>query len=146
MRTMTALMMTLAAGAALADDDAGKKDMLALEGEWVMVSGEQNGKKVDDETAKSARRVTRDGMTTLSFAGTVAFKAKISVDTSKKPKTIDYLVTDGPSKGKTVPGIYELDGDTVKYCFAQPDNERPKEFTAKEGSNLTLSVWKREKK
>jgi hypothetical protein len=43
-------------------------------------------------------------------------------------------------------GIYELDGDTVKFCFGGPGKERPTEFTTKEGSMRTLSVWKRDKK
>jgi len=73
-------------------------------------------------------------------------KAKFKIDPIKKPKTIDYTVTDGPEKGKTVLGIYELDGDTVKFCFSAPDKERPSEFTAKEGSGRTLSLWKRNKK
>lgn len=55
-------------------------------------------------------------------------------------------MTAGPTKGKTHHGIYMLDGDTLKFCFAAPGQERPTEFTAPEGSQRTLSVWKRDKK
>lgn len=145
MRTMTALVATLFAGALLAADDA-KKDMAALDGEWTMVSGIANGKKLDDERVKSAKRVTKDGETTVHFGDDLYFKAKFTIDASKKPKTIDYKFTEGPNKDKTVLGIYEVDGDTVKFCFGQPDKERPKEFGSKEDSGHTLSVWKKAKK
>ena len=55
-------------------------------------------------------------------------------------------MTEGPTKGQTHLGIYELDGDTVKFCFAAPGKERPTDFTAKASSGRTASVWKRDKK
>ncbi len=126
--------------------DAVKKEMAQLEGEWSMVSGEANGVAMPDAAVKTGRRVAKDGATTITFGGQVYFKAKFSIDPAKKPKAIDYAMTDGPTKGMTHLGIYEVNGDMVKFCFAAPDKERPTEFTAKEGSERTLSVWKRDKK
>ena len=131
-----------------ADDakDAIKKEMAQLEGEWSMVSAEANGLSLPKETVESGKRVAKDGETTITIGGQVYFKAKFTIDPTKKPKAIDYKMTEGPTKGKTHLGIYELDGDTVKFCFAAPDKDRPTDFTAKEGSQRTLSVWKRDKK
>ena len=33
-----------------------------------------------------------------------------------------------------------------KFCVAAPDKKRPKDFTAKERSQQTYNVWKRDKK
>ena len=131
-----------------ADDakDAIKKEMAQLEGEWSMVSAEANGLSLPKETVESGKRVAKDGETTITIGGQVYFKARFTIDPTKKPKAIDYKMTEGPTKGKTHLGIYELDGDTVKFCFAAPDKDRPTDFTAKEGSQRTLSVWKRDKK
>lgn len=126
--------------------DAAKKEMALLEGEWSMVSGEANGVSMPEATVKTGRRVAKDGQTLISFGGQVYFKARFSIDPARKPKAIDYTMTAGPTKGKTHLGIYELNGDTVKFCFAAPGKARPTEFTAKEGSQQTLSVWKRLKK
>jgi uncharacterized protein (TIGR03067 family) len=123
-----------------------EEEMAALEGNWSMVSGEANGVAMPEATVKSGKRAAKDGETTITMGGRVYFKAKFTVDPSKKPKAIDYTMTEGPTKGKTHLGIYEVDEDTVKFCFAAPGKERPTEFTAKEGSQWTLSVWKREKK
>jgi uncharacterized protein (TIGR03067 family) len=126
--------------------DAVKKEMTQLEGEWSMVSGEANGQAMPKEAVNSGKRVARNGETTITMGGQVYFKARFTIDPARKPKAIDYTMTDGPTKGKTHLGIYELNGDTVKFCFAAPGKDRPTEFTAPEGSQRTLSVWKRDKK
>jgi hypothetical protein len=47
--------------------------------------------------------------------------------------------------GKKVRGIYELDGDTLRFCVAPPDKDRPTEFTSRKGSGYTLRVFRRVK-
>lgn len=129
-----------------ADSDSVKKEMALLEGEWAMVSGEIDRQPLPESFLKGARRVARDGETTVTINGQLFMKARFKVDPDKKPRTIDYTMTGGPSTGKTQLGIYELDGDTVKFCFASPGQARPTEFATRDGSGLTLSVWKRAKK
>jgi uncharacterized protein (TIGR03067 family) len=143
MRATVPLVVVLILVAAAEAQDAIKKEMAELAGEWSMVSGEANGLPMPQATVKTGKRVARDGDTTITFGGQVYFKAKFSIDPAKKPKAIDYAMTEGPTKGKTHLGIYELDGDTVKFCFAAPGKDRPTEFKAEEGSQKTLSVWKR---
>jgi uncharacterized protein (TIGR03067 family) len=132
--------------AATGTQDAVKKDMALLEGEWSMVSGEVNGFSMPKETVESGKRVAKAGETTVSFGGQVRFKARFRIAPARKPKAIDYAMTEGPTKGKTYLGIYRVDGDTVTFCFAAPGKERPTDFTAGAGSERTLSVWRRNKK
>ena len=53
---------------------------------------------------------------------------------------------DGPNKGKTLVGIYEVKGDELKVCHGDPGADRPKEIASKEGSGLSLITLKRVKK
>jgi uncharacterized protein (TIGR03067 family) len=124
----------------------GDPEMEKLEGEWVMVSGTANGMDMPADMVKTAKRVAKDGMTTVTIDGQVFLKAKFTIDPSKKVKTIDYDMTEGPTAGKKHLGIYKIDGDTMTFCFAAPGGDRPTEFTAPAGSDRTLGVWKKEKK
>jgi uncharacterized protein (TIGR03067 family) len=146
MRTAAAIVVTILLLGADSAPEAIKKEMANLEGEWSMVSGERDGQALPEELVKGARRVAKAGETTVTVGGQQFLKAKFTVDPSKKPKAIDYTLSDGPNKGKTQLGIYELDGDTVKFCFAAPGKDRPKEFKTVADSGLTLSVWKRDRK
>ena len=141
------LLVTLATFAILlvraADDEATKKDLAQLQGEWTMVSGSADGQPMPEDMRKQMKRVCKGDELTVTMGDQVYLKAKITIDPSKKPKTIDYDMTEGFSKGKKQLGIYELNGDTFKACFNSAGAERPTEFKA--GDGLTLSEWKRTK-
>jgi uncharacterized protein (TIGR03067 family) len=139
---MIAVLVLLGAAGA---QDSIKKEIAQLEGEWSMVSGKANGQSMPEESVKSGKRIARDGETTVKIGGQVYFKAKFSIDPTKKPKSIDYAMMEGPTKGKTHLGIYELDGDIVTFCFAAPGQDRPTELTANKGSQRTLNVWNRDR-
>ena len=126
--------------------DAVKKEMALLEGEWAMVSAERDGEAVPEDQAKLARRVAKDGVSTVTVGDMVVMKSKFTIDPAKKPKAIDFEGLEGPAAGQKLHGIYELDGDTVKFCLGPADKDRPTEFSAKEGSGRMMSVWKRVKK
>jgi uncharacterized protein (TIGR03067 family) len=127
------------------DDSTARKDLAAIQGEWSMVSGSADGQPMPEEMRKQMKRVCKDDEATTTMNGRVFIKAKITLDPSKKPKTIDYDVIDGFTKGKKQLGIYEVAGDTFKSCFSAPGSERPKDFTGEAGDHRTLSIWKREK-
>jgi uncharacterized protein (TIGR03067 family) len=128
-----------------ADEQAVKQDLAKMQGEWSMVSGSADGQPMPDSMRKHMKRVCKGDETTTTMGGQIFLKARITLDPSKQPKTVDYQMTDGFSKGKTQLGIYEVDGDTFKSCFGKPGAERPADFTSQPGDGRTLSVWRREK-
>ncbi len=127
------------------EKEAVKKELIKLQGEWSMISGSADGTAMPEAMLREMKRICKGDETTTTMGGQVYFKAKITIDPSSKPKTIDYQMTEGFTKGKKQLGIYELDGDTFKSCFGKAGGDRPKEFTSKPGDGRTLSVWKRDK-
>jgi uncharacterized protein (TIGR03067 family) len=127
------------------DNDAVKKDLAQLQGEWVMVSGSADGRPMPEEMLKQMKRVCKGDEITVMMGDQLFIKAKITIDPSKKPKTIDYQMLEGSTKGKKQLGIYELEGDKFKSCFAAPGAERPTDFTGQPGDQRTVSLWKRQK-
>lgn len=127
-----------------AENQAVKKDLAALQGEWAMVSGSADGQPLPEGMRKQMKRVCEGDVTTTTMGERVFLKAKITIDPSKKPKSIDYQMLDGATKGKTQFGIYEVDGDTFKACFSAPGDPRPTDFTNKPGDRRTSSTWQRQ--
>jgi uncharacterized protein (TIGR03067 family) len=126
-----------------ADGNAVDQELAKLKGTWKIVSYERNGVQADADTLDAMSTVTFDGRTyTWSDGGKGTIEA---IDPTKKPKSIDYKATDGDGNDRTDLGIYELDGDTFRDCFVVGGKDRPKEFTAKEGTGYTLITYKRVK-
>jgi uncharacterized protein (TIGR03067 family) len=144
----TLFLFLLIAGGALqlctGADDAAQKEIALLQGSWSMISGSADAQDMPPSMLKGMKRACVGDELTVTMSGQVFFKAKIKVDPSKNPKTIDYEMTEGVTKGKRQLGIYEIDGDTFKSSFAKPDAERPADFKPAEGR--TVSVWKRDQK
>src|SRR5262245_8218194 len=140
------LMAVMVSPVPAEENETVKKDLAQLQGEWSMVSGSADGQSMPEQMLKQMKRICKGDEVTTTMAGQVFFKAKIAIDPSKKPKTIDYEMTEGFTKGQKQLGIYELDGDTLKSCFGGAGATRPTDFTSKPGDGRTLSVWKREKK
>jgi len=143
------VLMIVVVGLLLAADqpksDATRKEIKDFQGTWKWVSLEMDGKKLPLDAFKDGMLViTGDKFTTSLVEGTS--HGTFKVDVSKKPKTIDVTFEDGPDKGKTMPGIYELKGDTYKVCMALAGKDRPTAFATKPESGHVLEVLKRQKR
>jgi uncharacterized protein (TIGR03067 family) len=148
---MTRTLLTLLAVGVLsaADpprDDATKKDLERLQGDWAGVQMIRNGVKVTDDEIQVIFRTIKGNESTLLLFDKALLKETFTIDATKKPKTIDVVSPMGPDKAKSMLGIYEIDDRTLKICLAEPGKARPTDFAAKAGSGHVLTVWEREKK
>lgn len=133
-----------------ADDDAKdaaiKKDRKLIEGTWRVVALEIDGNKAMDEDARKLAVVNgNDGTWSLRSEDKEVVKGTSTIDPTKKPKTIDFTVTEGDGKGNQHVGIYELGEKTRKLCFAPQEKKRPTEFSSTTGSEHILVTFQREK-
>lgn len=138
----------LAIGLALGADDPknAKDDGKNIQGTWKLVAVEDSGSKVPEDKIKGLIFViTTDKF--ITKADGKAQEASYKLDPDKNPKAIDLTPLDGPTKGKPQPGIYELEGDTLRICATNRKGaDRPKDFTTKADNERYLMVLKREKK
>jgi uncharacterized protein (TIGR03067 family) len=116
-----------------------------FEGEWRMVSGTMAGQRMDDDTLKWVKRVTRGRQTTVYAGPQVMMAFEFTTDASRSPNTIDYAHTAGVHKGKEQHGIYELAASRLTILMAAPGQPRPTRIDAPPGNGGTLTVWKRAK-
>jgi uncharacterized protein (TIGR03067 family) len=152
---MNTCFLILIAALAIAVESSGNEgpvrdDLANLRGTWLTVSLVNDGKTVVGEkaTPKSgpATTLVYEGNSWMVKVGdkTVA-TGTFKIDAAKSPKEIDILDETGVKNEKTKLGIYEVDGDTYKFCLAPAGKPRPTEFTSKAGSGHSLGVSRREK-
>ena len=124
-----------------------KKGSEGLHGTWEVVEFTADGKPAPEEFRKEIKITFNGEKMLISGPGGIGKREySFKLDHSKKPKAIDVTPLDGPFKDKTVPAIYELKGDELKFCMPNEETkDRPTEFKAAEGSKLGLFVSKRSK-
>jgi uncharacterized protein (TIGR03067 family) len=130
--------------AAYTGDDAAKEDLATFQGSWSLISAERDGKKTPDEEAKKMKLTIQDNKFILRKDGVIISEGTMTLDVSKKPRTIDETITAGPNKGKVFLAIYEIDDEKHKVCFAAAGKDRPTAFSS--GNGQLLQVWRRDKK
>lgn len=133
------LMIAAFTGLVLAQDKALKE----LEGTYKVTALEKGGKAGPKDLVDSLK-VTIKGEEFLFKIGDEEKKAKIKVDSSKTPNTIDITPNDGPEKGKTFPGIFKIEKGELTLVFTEK-GDRPKEFKS-EGETMMVKMKKDEKK
>ena len=125
------------------EDSATKKDLEGLQGTWSLVSAMEDGKSLAEDKVKQTTIVIKDD--TFRFphlAKDATSKAgTIKLDATKKPKQMDTVSTEK----EVMLGIYELEGEGYRVCFAPVGKPRPSEFASKSGSGNILQFWKWEK-
>jgi hypothetical protein len=131
-------------------DDPSKGDLDKLRGTWLTVSLVNNGKTlVGEKTPQKEGPTTKlvyDGNKWMIKVGDKTVASGIfKIDSTKQPKEIDIMDESGVKNDTTKLGIYELNGDTYKYCLAPAGKPRPMYFTSKDESGHSLGVSKREK-
>jgi uncharacterized protein (TIGR03067 family) len=147
-----ALLLLLSTGSPFAAGVGGEeadKELNKLQGTWVMVSGERDGKKVADEDV-SKSKITFEGNKIQLFTphqtGETIVAEIVKLDPTKNPKEMHFIRKNGPNAGKTLIGIFEFEGnDQYKFAFDPTGLTILKEFATKEGSGHIRHTWKRVK-
>jgi uncharacterized protein (TIGR03067 family) len=126
------IVAVLCTGALAIGTDEKPKDLDQLQGTWAAPTNDGG----------ENRFVFLGDMLTSTVNGQ-KYISKIKLDTEAKPRTIDFMVKEGPNDtaGSTVLGIYELEGDTLKLCISLPGiNTRPTEFKRTEDETVVFQL------
>jgi uncharacterized protein (TIGR03067 family) len=128
------------------------QDLQKLQGTWVQVGGENQGRAMPpDMVQQMAVKLVITGdkfvMTWNDKGNGDAMQGgTLKLEETKAPKTFDGQITMGRQTGSTLLGNYSLSGDELKICYSKPGGPRPVSFTTKDGeSGTALFIFKREK-
>jgi uncharacterized protein (TIGR03067 family) len=135
-----ALGIVLVTSEARSDD---KKDAKKFEGTWTATSWKRGAGEVGKDKVDTELTLSKDTYEFPKGINRISKKGAVKIDEAKG--TIDFTPEDGPAKGKTLPGIFKVDGDTLTLCFTSAGGERPKEFKS-DDRNTVLATYERKKK
>ena len=127
---------------------AGVTDLATLVGTWRAVSIEADGTlSQPEDVAKITVVNAGDGGWTVMVGGKLVAKGTNELAPWSVPKGIDFVVAEdanGPvTENRRHLGIYELESNTRRLCFAPPGAERPTAFSAAKGSGHVLVTFER---
>jgi len=128
--------------------DPAKPDKDAIAGAWKVAACELEGKLLPIGAFKDLTySMAADGKWKLEGGPGFpkATGGTFVLDPKAAPKTVDFVPGDGLYKGKTFQGIYQLEGDELKACFAFPGKDRPKTYLTAPESGYVLEFWRRTK-
>ncbi len=119
-------------------------DLKALQGEWQLVDYQSNPPlEAAGLALLKSWKCTISGDTFTRAGQGFTQRSTFKLDPTQKPKAIDLTPLDGTLKGKTILGIYSIDGETLKLSLTERNVKRPTEFKPDEGRNQTVMVFQR---
>jgi uncharacterized protein (TIGR03067 family) len=114
-----------------------------LQGTWYLVSATQDGKSLPEDKVKQTTIAFKGD--TFRFPGSAEYatskEGTIKLDENKTPKEMDAISTEK----ETMLGIYALEENGYKVCFAPAGKPRPTELGSTPGSGYILQSWARQK-
>jgi len=134
---LTMLVLVLPAFVVWADE-ASDKERQRFVGEWKGFVVEGKGENPNRGPVKLSLKITAEGIVATQDKDGDLGEGTFSFDLAASPRAIDAKRTKAPGVGQTFLGIYELEGDTLKWCTGNPRRERPTEFVTKTGQFLII--------
>jgi uncharacterized protein (TIGR03067 family) len=121
-----------------------QKEVGRMQGTWQVVSLNQEGETQPLAGPLAKLQIIVRGDSRTARSGEVVYaQARYRIDPWAEPPAIDVLITQGASRGQTMLGVYELDGDQMRVCLAPHGGRRPRDFAPKAGSGHVLQQLKR---
>lgn len=111
-----------------------------LQGTWIQIECEVDGvRNPPDDFGDSPRAtLTGNSFKVTRADGSIAIEGTFAIDSTQKPKAIDWTDAFGADAGNTFPAIYMLDGDRLIFCAGDDGQARPTEFRTRKGQVMRI--------
>ncbi len=116
-----------------------------LQGVWNIIFLEVDGMTPAPNVYAGSTIVVEGNRFTTRAMGAV-YGGTIELNPEVVPNEFRMKFTEGPEKGNTNNGIYELEGDRWKFCLNIKGGPAPTEFATGPGSGRALETLNRERR
>ena len=121
-----------------------KSDFEKIQGTWTIVENFIKGGRANINSKVGAVMVFSGKTLNTTTKGGQLLEGTFALRPDRKPQQLDIIFKrDGTVL--TMPGIYELSGDTLKICLTEPGKPRPKAMGTAEDDLRQMIVLKRVK-
>ncbi len=127
-------------------NEAAKKELKALEGDWTLVAWVTNGTERDLPADEQIAMTITGAKFTFGKYGNGEV---IAIDSTTKPKIVDFQMLRKPESGVTNEGIFKVEKDTLTIVvYLGEGSKRPADFDAASDKDAQTAkfVLKRTKK
>src|SRR5262245_39894559 len=120
----------LGAGNGPLSEDVAKLELQRFQGSWKAVAiHHADGRPATKEELQNTRLVVEGTTFTLTIKD-VTISGTFTISPTKRPKTIGVLLRSKDGRETKFLGIYQIQGETRKSCFALPEKARPTQFSS----------------
>ena len=109
-----------------------------LDGWWIATFGELGGIRLPAEALSDLALRLRHG--TFRFGSDEGWTV---INWHARPHTIDIVPARGPNRGRVVPAIIEVSGNSIRICCDLSGRSRPDLFAAPSGTRIFLATYRR---
>jgi uncharacterized protein (TIGR03067 family) len=113
-----------------------RAELAQLQGAWCSIAGR-----------RQAELLIAGNLFTVKFHDGALYMGSLDIDLDETPHAMDMRIDEGPikHKGRFARCIYELDGDTLRWCPGDPcTDERPSAFADEQTGDGLCLVFRRE--
>jgi uncharacterized protein (TIGR03067 family) len=124
------------------NDRSAAEELKKLQGSWRVTALEAEGERITAEAVTNLYVTIKDNtyeLLNLDNENSGTFQ----IDPSKTPAQMEIHCTTGADSGQTWPGIYEVNGDDFRVCYARRGKKRPTTFSGIDNPSLMMITYKR---
>lgn len=118
-------------------DEAVRKELARLQGEWKLTGGQAGGEAFPADMIIGASIIIKDKVYDFKTKDE-SEKGVVQIDPSKSPAQIDLTITEGKDKGQKQLGIYEITGNKLRICASLAGVEKRPEKIVSNADNMFL--------
>ena len=139
----TSLLLAFALTVTAAD----KSEVHSQDGVWKPIGAILGGAKLSKQSLDAITvRISASNYEVTVIGENESDRGTRTLDDTASPRRITLVSTNGPNKGKTFLGIYEMkNANSLRVCYDLSGTEFPKEFKAPKGTSLYLVGYRRQK-
>ena len=110
-----------------------------LTGKWTIREAYKGGKKIEEQAY-----LQFDACSFQRVSGADVWQRVIELDDTQAPRWMTIYPQSDPFRGKTLLGIYKVEGDTLYIAHAAPGQPRPTAFESPDDTEQVLSISKKQ--